>query len=233
MDSTLDATPNAIPSASTQTPTGSVQGTKVWKHFNREEKPNKIVDATCKYCSKRFDGTSRAGTSHLNNHLKSCIQSKRQFIDISQSFLGKVIGGNDPQPKASINKFDPSVERALFTKMVAKHDLPFMLCQFEYFHHWISFIMPTYNFHTRNTVKSNLMDVYKIENLCRNPEIIAFHVVEYPHHGVRLSEWLRNRILEWNIDNNIFSIVVDNISNSMGMFDGIKTWLIGKKALRH
>ncbi|PIN27090.1 hypothetical protein CDL12_00148 [Handroanthus impetiginosus] len=171
MDSTpndsLDATPNATPSASTQTLVGSVQGTKgnnsdditnttivgrkqrklkfeVWKHFNREEKPKKIVDASCKYCNKRFDGTSRAGTSHLNNHLKSCIHRKRQFIDISQSVMGKVIGGNDPQPKASIHKFDPAVERALFAKIVAKHDLPFMLCQ--------------------NTVKSDLMDIYKIEN---------------------------------------------------------------------
>ncbi|PIN06088.1 hypothetical protein CDL12_21367 [Handroanthus impetiginosus] len=165
---TLNATPNATPLASTQTLVGSVQGTKcnnsddvtnttivgqkqrklkseVWKHFNREEKPNKIVDASCKYCNKWFDGTSRAVTSHLNNHLKSCIHRKRQFINISQSVMGKVIGGNDPQPKASIHKFDPTVERALFVKMVAKHDLPFMLCQFEYFRYWISYIMLTYN----------------------------------------------------------------------------------------
>ena len=73
MDSTPDDTLDATPSASTQTLVGSVQGTKcnnsddvtdttivgrkqrklkseVWKHFNREEKPNKIVDASCKYC---------------------------------------------------------------------------------------------------------------------------------------------------------------------------------------
>lgn len=63
--------------------------------------------------------------------------------------------------------------------------------------------------------------------------IIVFRVVEYPHHGLNMGEWLKNRILEWNLDKKLFSVVVDNASNNTGMLDGIRTWLNGKDSLIH
>ena len=107
-----------------------------------------------------------------------------------------------------------------------------------------------YKHRSRNTVKTDLVNVYaaekeriykEIENLnsrvslttdgwkpkhqsrsyfcvtCHyiddawvlHKRIIAFRVVPYPHHGVNLSQWLKDRILEWNIDNKLSSIVVD------------------------
>lgn len=61
--------------------------------------------------------------------------------------------------------------------------------------------------------------------------VIAFHVVPFPHHNINLSAWLKERILEWNIDRKLFSVVVDNASNNAGMLNGVKGWLNGKKCL--
>ncbi|XP_077222171.1 zinc finger BED domain-containing protein RICESLEEPER 2-like [Tasmannia lanceolata] len=63
--------------------------------------------------------------------------------------------------------------------------------------------------------------------------MISTYVVEYPHCGDRLCDWLKDRILEWNIDKKLFSIVVDNASVNGGMLDGIRTWLNGKGLLVH
>ncbi|KAL6542546.1 hypothetical protein OROMI_024148 [Orobanche minor] len=195
-------------------------------------------------------------------------------VPVSQRLLGKQVSSEDSQPKLGVHKFDQATERALYAKMVAKHDLPFLMAEYDYFRLWISYIMPSYKTRSINTVKSDLVDVYttdkdriykEIENLNSRVNLttdgwkpkyqqrsyfcvtchyiddawvlhkrsIAFRVVPYPHHGVNLSEWLKERILEWNIDNKLSSVVVDNASNNSGMLSGIKTWLNGKKSLVH
>jgi len=63
--------------------------------------------------------------------------------------------------------------------------------------------------------------------------LIAFHVVQYPHDGLHLCDWLRNRVLEWNIDKKLFAVVVDNASQNFGMLDGMKKWLNDKSSLLH
>ena len=64
-------------------------------------------------------------------------------------------------------------------------------------------------------------------------QVLSFRVVPYPHGGVNLGAWLKERILEWNIDNKLSSIVVDNASNNLGMLLGIKSCSNGKRALVH
>ena len=166
--------------------------------------------------------------------------------------LGKQVTSDDSQPKLGVHKFDQAKERELYAKMVDKHDLPFLMAEYEYFRHWSSYIIPSYKHRSRNTVKLYLLGVYKaekewiykeIKNLnCRvsliidgwkpkyqlgsyfcvtchyiddawalHKRIIAFRVVPYPNHGVNLSEWLKERILEWNTDNKLSLFVVDNV----------------------
>jgi len=123
-----------------------------------------------------------------------------------------------------------------------------------------------YKFRTRNTIKSDCLEVYKIEktklqsildgisskvslttdlwtpdhqNLgyccvsCHyiddswklNKKIIAFNFIECPHTGEVLGNWLKQKILEWNIDKKVYSIVVDNASNNEPMVVMIKNRL--------
>ncbi|KAL8126002.1 hypothetical protein AgCh_013336 [Apium graveolens] len=249
----------------------------VWEHFNRitseTKEGTRKIDVICKYCHAPFIGASKDGTTHLKNHAEKC-RMRIVKVPVSQKLLGKQINSQDSQPKLGVHKFDQAIERDLYAKMVVKHDLPFLMAEYEYFRLWISYVMPSYKHRSRNTVKSDLVSVYtaekeriykEIENLnsrvslttdgwklkhqqrsyfcvtCHyiddawvlHKRIIAFCVVPYPHHGVNLSEWLKERILEWNIDNKLSSVVVDNASNNLGMLSGIKTWLNGKKALVH
>lgn len=49
---------------------------KVWEEFTKFEGKNGKVWAKCKHCKKKFDGSSKKGTTHLNNHVKRCRSSK-------------------------------------------------------------------------------------------------------------------------------------------------------------
>ena len=82
---------------------------------------------------------------------------------VSQMLLGKKVSSEDSQPKLGVHKFDPTTERALFAKMVAKHDFSFSMAEYEYFRLWISYIMPSYKHRSRNTVKTDLVNVYAAE----------------------------------------------------------------------
>ncbi|WOH11305.1 hypothetical protein DCAR_0830786 [Daucus carota subsp. sativus] len=235
---------------------------EVWNHFDRFEsdtKGTKKVDAICKYCHTRFNGASDQGTTHLKNHTKTC-RMKLVKVPVSQMSLGKQVSSENSGPKLGVHKFDHAVERALFSKMIAKHDMPFLMAEYDYFRLWISYVMPSYKHRSRNTIKSDLLDVYAVEkeriykeiesltsrvslttdgchyiddNWELHKRVISFRVVPYPHGGVNLSAWLKERILEWNIDNKLSSIVVDNASNNSGMLLGIKNWLNGKRVLVH
>lgn len=49
---------------------------KVWDEFTKFQGKNGKVWAKCKHCKKKFDGSSKKGTTHLNNHAKRCRSSK-------------------------------------------------------------------------------------------------------------------------------------------------------------
>lgn len=47
--------------------------------------------------------------------------------------LGKKVSCEDSQPKLGVHKFDPTIERALYSNMGDKHELPFLMAKYEYF----------------------------------------------------------------------------------------------------
>lgn len=49
---------------------------KVWEEFTKFQGKNGKIWAKCKHCKKKFDGSSKKGTTHLNNHAKRCRSSK-------------------------------------------------------------------------------------------------------------------------------------------------------------
>ncbi|KAJ4723580.1 Zinc finger BED domain-containing protein [Melia azedarach] len=55
---------------------GRMLKSKVWKEFDKCIGENGNQLARCRYCNRVFDGSSKKGTTHLNNHLKCC-QVKR------------------------------------------------------------------------------------------------------------------------------------------------------------
>lgn len=82
---------------------------------------------------------------------------------VSQILLGKQVSSDDSRPKLGVHKFDPAIERALYAKMIAKHNLAFLMAEYDYFRLWISYITPSYKHQSRNTVKYDLVGVYVAE----------------------------------------------------------------------
>lgn len=50
-------------------------------------------------------------------------------------------------------------------------------------------------------------------------KILAFKMIEWPHDGVTLFEVIKELVLEWNLDEKLFCIVVDNATNNDVMVD--------------
>nr|DAD19685.1 TPA_asm: hypothetical protein HUJ06_021147 [Nelumbo nucifera] len=62
-------------------------------------------------------------------------------------------------------------------------------------------------------------------------KVIAFMAIECPHDGNTLYEVVMERLLTWNIDKKICSIIVDNASNNDVMVRELRNWLYVKGSL--
>ncbi|KAK4411776.1 putative AC transposase [Sesamum angolense] len=57
-------------------------------------------------------------------------------------------------------------------------------------------------------------------------KILAFRKMPYPHDGETLFSFMKEMILEWNLDKKLFSIVVDNATNNDVMIRKVKDWIL-------
>ncbi|KAJ4723577.1 Zinc finger BED domain-containing protein [Melia azedarach] len=89
---------------------------KVWKEFTKYEGKDGKVWAMCKYCKKKFDGSSKNGTTHLNNHLKRCRSSRNEDgLGETLAYHDNGDGSHSPhgQEIAEIREQDAHFEPAL------------------------------------------------------------------------------------------------------------------------
>lgn len=84
-------------------------------------------------------------------------------VPVSQILLGKQVSTKNSGPKSGVHKFDHTVESALYAKMIAKHDMHFLMAEYDYFRLWISYVIPSYNHRSQYTIKSDLLDLYVVK----------------------------------------------------------------------
>ncbi|XP_043687054.1 zinc finger BED domain-containing protein RICESLEEPER 2-like [Telopea speciosissima] len=133
---------------------------EVWNDFERTIHGDKSVTATCKHCGKIFNGASTLGTTHLNNHKKTC--KRRTHKDVGQQLLALSKSMSVSVPKLASFKFDPERTRKDFVRMIAKHCYPIDMIDHEYFQIYVSSINPTVKFNSI-TVRNDIMDVFQEE----------------------------------------------------------------------
>ncbi|KAL0373208.1 UNVERIFIED_CONTAM: hypothetical protein Scaly_1002400 [Sesamum calycinum] len=86
--------------------------------------------------------------------------------------------------------------------------------------------------------KSDVIEVYDEEKVkiyklldglsfgnCKK-KILAFRKMPYPHDGETLFSFMKEMILDWNLDKKLFSIVVDNATNDDVMIRKVKDWIL-------
>ncbi|RYR59732.1 hypothetical protein Ahy_A05g025677 [Arachis hypogaea] len=128
----------------------------VWNFFKKLG-PDKdgVERAECKGCKKVFKaGGKRYGTSTIKRHLDSCTQIKHE--DIGQTIA-------ELQLKMGSLKIDSGVARDMFDGYVVAGDKPFNMVDDRRFRNWVKYISPTLKLPSKNTVKADIVKVYKRE----------------------------------------------------------------------
>ncbi|KAF7132423.1 hypothetical protein RHSIM_Rhsim09G0055400 [Rhododendron simsii] len=77
--------------------------------------------------------------------------------------------------------------------------------------------------------KDRVFDVFNRKIVKK--KILAFKKIEYPHDGETLFRFIKDLILEWNIDKKLFSMVVDNATSNDVMVRLLKSWVKEKSLL--
>ncbi|XP_040943890.1 uncharacterized protein [Gossypium hirsutum] len=127
---------------------------KVWMDFDKFEEDGKQV-AKCKHCPKVLTGSSKSGTTHLNNHSKVCPGKKKQHQE-SQLILPV-----DTNERSST--FNQERSHLDLVKMVIRHQYPLDLAGQEVFKNFVKGLQPMYEFQSRDKLLSDIHRIYNEE----------------------------------------------------------------------
>ncbi|KAM6551154.1 hypothetical protein CsatB_000962 [Cannabis sativa] len=130
--------------------TGRKRTSRAWDHFTRQEIDGQIK-AVCNHCGRKLVGGSTAGTTHLNTHVKRCPVRKAQLA-----------ANPTTSPSIPFN-FDPDLARIKLAQMIVKHEYPLSMVEHSGFIEYSSTLCPTFQMVSRNTIRSDIMKMYKAE----------------------------------------------------------------------
>ncbi|KAL1110831.1 hypothetical protein V6Z11_D02G013800 [Gossypium hirsutum] len=114
---------------------------KVWDHFDRFEEDEKQV-AKCKHCPKVLTGSSKSGTTHLNNHSKVCPGKKKQN---QESQLILPVDTNEGSLR-----FDKKRSHMDLAKMMIKLQCPLDMAEQETFKNFVKGLQPMFEFQSKD-----------------------------------------------------------------------------------
>lgn len=108
----------------------------------------KVVDnksvSECKGCKRVYKGGGKmTGTSSLRRHIGVCIKLK--FHDEGQMFI-------DHDGKLKNKKINPKIARELLAAAIIKHDLPFLLVEYEGMRSFHKYLDPMFSGVSRNAI---------------------------------------------------------------------------------
>ncbi|MBA0764559.1 hypothetical protein Gotri_013900, partial [Gossypium trilobum] len=114
---------------------------KVWDHFDRFEEDEKQV-AKCKHCPKVLTGSSKSGTTRLNNHSKVCPGKKKQN---QESQLILPVDTNEGSLR-----FDKKRSLMDLAKMMIKLQCPLDMAEQETFKNFVKGLQPMFEFQSKD-----------------------------------------------------------------------------------
>lgn len=140
---------------------------KVWKDFDKMKGRDGSESAKCKHCRKEFVSGADKGTSHLRNHLLRCNRRNKRTVD--QMMVVAAKNASDLKTRIENFKFDQERSRMDFAKMIIKHNYSFSMSEHEYFEIFLDGLQPMFKLVSRNTVRSDIIEVHKKEkeNMCK------------------------------------------------------------------
>ncbi|KAK9931713.1 hypothetical protein M0R45_018980 [Rubus argutus] len=131
----------------------------VWRHFSRELKDGVIL-AKCPDCKKELQGGSNYGTTHLRNHMKSCLYKKQKKIGQCTLNAGK---SGDGSIILGTYQFDQNRSRKELAKMIIMHEYPLAMVGHRGFRSFLFSVNPSFKIVTRNTIKNDILNMFEYE----------------------------------------------------------------------
>ncbi|CAN1752758.1 Putative AC transposase [Linum perenne] len=133
----------------------------VWAHCNIV-KVNGVLKARCKYCRKLLSGESNSGTSHIRNHIRTCIHKK---IHDGQQ---KVFGPNFvTKGKAQLvaTEYNYEVAKKMLCSMILIHEYPLSIVGHLGFKRFCCALQPLFKLPCRNTIKKEILTLYELTKI--------------------------------------------------------------------
>lgn len=128
---------------------------EVWNEFHKEFIGGRW-QAQCMYCKKWLSAASTGGTTHLNNHLKTCcaksapVGLKQQKLRLAAASGGKVELDNN-------GVFDQDVARKNLALMICVHEYPLSMVDHSIFRIFCASMQPLFKVVSRNTIRKDIL----------------------------------------------------------------------------
>ncbi|XP_010473942.1 PREDICTED: zinc finger BED domain-containing protein RICESLEEPER 2-like [Camelina sativa] len=135
--------------------------------------------AYCKKCPKSYLWQPTSGTSNLKRHYEKCSLN----VDVERKRV----------------KFDDKIAREKFSRVIIRHNLPFLVVEYEELRDFHSYLNPDYKCYTRNTAAADVVKTWEKEKL-RLSKILSFCDILPPHTGDALAGKIHECLKEWGTE---------------------------------
>ncbi|CAB81093.1 AT4g05510 [Arabidopsis thaliana] len=122
----------------------------MWDYFTLEDENDGKI-AYCKKCLKPYPILPTTGTSNLIRHHRKCSMG----LDVGRK----------------TTKIDHKVVREKFSRVIIRHDLPFLCVEYEELRDFISYMNPDYKCYTRNTAAADVVKTWEKEKQILKSEL--------------------------------------------------------------
>ncbi|XP_024993945.1 zinc finger BED domain-containing protein RICESLEEPER 2-like [Cynara cardunculus var. scolymus] len=204
---------NIIPETEVSEPANKRLKYVVWNHFEAKYIDGLHRFAKCKYCNKQMAGRPNDGTTHLKDHFKICL--RRVTKDIRQHILVQEQTAKDGKTSLLSNyNFSAESSKDDLAKMIILHDYPLSIVEHHGFRKYSNGLQPLFKVPCRATIKSDIMKIYET----KRGGVFFLHVSS-PHTADALSQVMIECFMDWNIDNKLSTLTLDNCSTNDDLVD--------------
>ncbi|PKA59124.1 Putative AC transposase [Apostasia shenzhenica] len=141
----------------------------VWNDFTKQQKVDGNYEAICNHCCKKFTANSRSGTTHLRNHLNSCLSTTRtdgrKRGRKPRAALKSPVTVGDDRDGQKGSQFDQELSRMDLSRMIILHRYPFSIVHHHGFQAFIRNLQPRFHMPTEEIIKADCMMIYDNERI--------------------------------------------------------------------
>ncbi|KAL4632270.1 hypothetical protein ACB092_04G037900 [Castanea dentata] len=154
----------------------------VWTHFKQVKDDDGKAWAICERCGKCFSGSSKDGTSHLNNHLKTkkCLAAK--IGESHKEMMSSSKTGDIENPTVTNGNcmFDEERSGLDLVRMIIKNGYSLKMVEHEDFKIFVKNLQPLFKLPSQDTLKDKIFRAYREEKerlLKQIDKVLSFSLI--------------------------------------------------------